>query len=242
MRGFLSSSWRGSWSQRERGAQDEPAKAEAASPKASPTTAVSLGQFVPKENLILYVEFAGLNATETAWKNTAAYRMLSDTPLGVMMEQVSTQLLEKALTLYPNHRLSGAEMVSLIKQSAQKGWVLAIHADPKGAEGSLRGTLVVRKGAGKELKVLSAHTIGWMMGDVKPKVDHKSGRTLAVVPAAAAGAPAAGPAGGWVWWAEKDDLAISFPGSASRRACHRRPRWKNGNRLGPSVGRGPLEA
>jgi hypothetical protein len=196
-------------------AQDEPAKGKVARPKAEPTATVPLGKFVPKENLILYVEFAGLDATAAAWKNTAAYRMLTETPLGVMMEQVTTQLLEKTLSLYPNHRLNASELFSLIKHSVQSGWVLAIHANPKSSDGPLRGTLVVRSAAGKEFRVLSAQTMGWMMGDAKPKGEWKTGRMMVAVPAPAPAAPAAGASAGWVWWAEKEDLVISFPGPSS---------------------------
>ncbi len=212
-------------------AQNEPAKSEAASSPGVPTAPVPLRRFVPKENLILYVEFAGLNATAASWKNTAAYRMLNETPLGAMMEEVTTQLLEKTLSLYPNRKLSGGELLSLVKHSVQSGWVMAIHANPKKADGPLRGTLIVRGAAGKEMRALSARAMGWMMGDVKPKIERNAGRTMVIVPggaapAAAAAAPAAVPAGaaapaaaaaspGWNWWAEKDDLAISFPGPSS---------------------------
>ncbi len=205
-------------------AQNEPAKSEAASSPGAPAAPVPLGRFVPKENLILYVEFAGLNASAASWKNTAAYRMLNETPLGAMMEEVTTQLLDKTLNLYPDHKLSGAELLTLVKHSVQAGWVLAIHANPKSADGPLRGTLVVRGAAGKEMRGLSARAMGWMMGDVKPKIDRSTGRTMVIVPGAApAAAPAAGAAApaaatgspGWNWWAEKDDLAISFPGRSS---------------------------
>jgi len=206
-------------------AQDEPAKDEAASSAVAPSAPVPLGRFVPKENLILYVEFAGLSATTTSWKNTAAYRMLNDTPLGAMMEDVTTQLLEKALSLYPNRKLSGGELVTLLKHSAQSGWVVAIHGNPKSTDGPLRGTVIVRGAAGKEFRTLSARTMGWMMGDVKPRIERKLGRTLVVVPGAApaaatpeTGAAAAAPSAGWNWWAEKDDLAISFPGPTSADA------------------------
>jgi hypothetical protein len=195
-------------------AQSDVAKGEAAKQKVAVagTAASPLGRFVPKENLLLYVEFAGLNAAESSWKNTAAQRMLSETQLGGMMEEVTAQLLDKTLSLSPNKRLSGSELFSLVKHSLQTGWALAIHADPKNSASPLRGTLIVRGGATKEFRALSARTMGWMMGDAKPKIDRKEGRTMVVVPAAAApGSPAGATGDGWAWWAEKDDLAIGFP-------------------------------
>jgi hypothetical protein len=176
---------------------------------------------VPKENLLLYVEFAGLNATAASWNKTAAYRMLNETPLGAMMEEVSTQFLDKTLSLYPNRKLSlsGGEVFSVIKHSVQSGWVLAIHSNSNSSEGPLRGTLILRNAAaGKEFKKLSALTLGWLMGDAKRKPEVKNGRTIVVVSAPEPGIAAAGPSGGWTWWPEKDDLVITFPGTASAEA------------------------
>ena len=55
----------------------------------------SLARYVPKDNLIFYIEFDGLDAHAEAWQKTAAYKMLNNTPLGVMLEEVAAQLLEK---------------------------------------------------------------------------------------------------------------------------------------------------
>jgi hypothetical protein len=196
-------------------AQDQPGKAKTASQKGAAASAVPLGRFVAKENLILYGQFDGLNNTATAWKASAAYRMLNETPLGGIMEQVTTQLLDKTLTLYPEHRLDGAQLVTLIEHAANSGFVLAIHANPKNSENPLRGTLVVRNAAGKDLRALSARAMGWIMGDAKAKPELRDGRTMVIVPPSAAAGSSTGSSPGWVWWAEKEDLVISFPGPSS---------------------------
>ena len=49
------------------------------------TSATPLARFVPRDNLIFYVDFDGLDAHAEAWRKTAAYRMLNQTPLGVML-------------------------------------------------------------------------------------------------------------------------------------------------------------
>ena len=82
-----------------------------------------LARYVPKENLVLYAEFAGLDAHADAWKKTAAYKMLNQTPLGVMLEEVAAQLLDKGMSYLPNRRLSGTEVVTLVKSVAKNGWV-----------------------------------------------------------------------------------------------------------------------
>ena len=85
-------------------AQNLPAPSAATTPAAGPNAA-PLSRFVPKENLICYLEFAGVDAHPESWKNTAAYKMLNETPLGEMLEEVAGQLLDKVLTFFPNHKL-----------------------------------------------------------------------------------------------------------------------------------------
>jgi hypothetical protein len=168
------------------------------------TSVTPLPHFVPRDNLIFYLDFDGLDAHAEAWRKTAAYRMLNQTPLGVMLEEVAAQLLEKPLDSIPNRKLSGAEVVTLVKFMARKGWVLALNANQKGANPFV-GTLVLRGAASKDknIKSIASRLIGTMMGpDPKPKIERKAGRVLVVVPRGAT------PDAGWVWWPEKDDLVI----------------------------------
>ena len=163
-------------------------------------------RFVPRDKLILYVDFDGLDAHAEAWQKTAAYKMLNQTPLGVMLEEVAAQLLDKALESVPNRKLSGAEIVTLVKLMARKGWVLALNANPTGPNPFV-GTLVLRGAAAKdkEIKSITSRLIGTLMGpEPKPRIERKAGRVLVVVPRG----PAAD--GGWVWWPEKEDLVIGF--------------------------------
>lgn len=161
---------------------------------------------MPRDNLAFYVGFDGIEDHAAAWEKTAACRMLNQTPLGVMLEEVVAQLLEKPLEKLPNRKVS-VELVTLAKHMARKGWVLAINTTPKGP-GPLVGTLVLRGASSakdKEIKSISSRLIGMLMGsDTKPRIDRKAGRVMVVVPR--------GPAAdaGWVWWPEKDDLIIGF--------------------------------
>jgi hypothetical protein len=144
--------------------------------------------------------------------------MLNETPLGVMLEEVAGQLLEKVMTFVPDRRLSGAEIVKLVKGVCQSGWILAVHGDPKG--GDLRTTVVVRGAANKankELFAISSQFVGWLMGpSPKFKTERKEGRTVVVLPyASAKPSPGTGKAS-WVWWPEKNDLVIgdAYPACA----------------------------
>ena len=163
-------------------------------------------RFVPRDNLILYVDFDGLDAHSEAWQKTAAYKMLNQTPLGVMLEEVAAQLLDKALESVPNRKLSGAEIVTLVKLMARKGWVLALNANLTGPDPFV-GTLVLHGAAAKdkEIKSITSRLIGTLMGpEPKPRIERKAGRVLVVVPRGSAADA------GWVWWPEKEDLVIGF--------------------------------
>ena len=173
--------------------------------KASPAEIVPLGRFVVKDNLAVYFEFAGLDAHTESWKRTAASKMLMDTPLGGMLEEVASQLLDKALAMFPDRRVTGPEIVKLVKHAVRAGFVIAIHSDPKGAH----LTVAVRGAASKEMRPVSGHLMGWMMGAAaKPKIEHPEGRTLVSVPVASTQDTAGSP---WAWWAEKNDLVICTP-------------------------------
>jgi hypothetical protein len=159
---------------------------------------------VPKENLVCYAEFAGLDARAEAWKKTAAYKMLNQTPLGVMLEEVSAQLLEKGMSVLPNRKLSGSDMVTLVKNLARNGWVFGFNASLKG-NNPIHITLVMRNASNKDTRKLTSGLLGMMMGaDAKAKIDRKAGRPLVVVSTGQ-------PESGWAWWSEKNDLVICQP-------------------------------
>lgn len=54
----------------------------------------SLARYVPRQdNLFCYLEFDGLDAHEAAWKNSSAYRLLNDTKLGPLLDDLAGQVL-----------------------------------------------------------------------------------------------------------------------------------------------------
>ena len=73
-----------------------------------------LARYFPKDNLVFYFEFSGVDAHADAWNKTAAYKMLTETPLGAMLEEVGAQLMDKMLSYSPGHRLDGKDYVALI--------------------------------------------------------------------------------------------------------------------------------
>ena len=188
------------------GSDAAPVKAEKPTPPPGPVDSSPLGRYVPRENLVAYVEFAGLDAHADAWKKTAAYRMLTSTSLGAMLEDVAAQVFDRVLDSAPNRKINGTELVTIIEQMMRRGWLLALNADSTGSK-PLRATIVLRGAVVKENKALFGRLVGSFMSvDSKAKIERKGGRVMVVVPRAE-GAPADT---GWIWWPEKDDLVIGL--------------------------------
>ncbi len=99
--------------------------------QASASETTPLARYFPKENLLFYFEFAGLDSHSSTWNKTAAYRLLNDLPLGVMLEEVAGQLLDRALSFSSNRKLTGPEAVTLIKHVAKSGGAAAFHVKAK---------------------------------------------------------------------------------------------------------------
>ena len=57
--------------------------------------------YFPREDLVVFAEFDGLDAHAEAWKKTAAYRLLNETSTGAMLEQVALQLADRAFRATP---------------------------------------------------------------------------------------------------------------------------------------------
>jgi hypothetical protein len=169
-----------------------------------------LGRYVPRENLVFYVQFDGLDAHADAWQKTAAYRMLNSTPLGVMLEEVAAQLLENLLSRSPDRKLTGAEVVKLVKAVTHKGWVLAVNAT-KDAKAPITGIAVFRGLAAKDQRSLSGRLVGLMMMGRRPQIDRKGDRVL-VRPTNPDGHPTD------FWWTEGDDLVLGASGAGDAGA------------------------
>src|SRR5579875_103423 len=176
-----------------------------------PTGTTPLARYFPKEHLVFYYEFSGLDAHADAWNKTAAYKMLTETPLGEMLETVSAQLAEKLLSYVPGNRLNGKDAVTLVEHAARHGCAMGVHLKPSGKESSgesLAVTVVFRGAASKESREVWARGMRLLManGSGNVRLDKRQGRTMAVI---LASAQATTLEGGRCWWAEQDDLVIS---------------------------------
>jgi hypothetical protein len=84
----------------------------------------ALARFVPSDGLILLLEHNGFGARPDAWRNTAAYKMLNETPLGAMLEDITVQIADRAIQATPGVPVTGKEAVSLLVHLAQKGFAV----------------------------------------------------------------------------------------------------------------------
>jgi hypothetical protein len=91
----------------------------------------NLGRFVPRENLLAYVEFDGLDAHARAWRASAAYKLLNDTKLGALVENLVLQTIALAQQSAPlESRIKGVEVVENAQRIARDGFVMAVSGKP----------------------------------------------------------------------------------------------------------------
>ncbi len=171
---------------------------------ASPTDQPSLARFIPRDDLVVYVEFAGVDSRADAWKQTAAYKMLNDTNLGAMLEEMGTQLVDYGRAKAQGSKVNGAEVVTLIKHALHHGFVFAVNAKHEQPE-PISVALVIRNAARKDSRAVFAKTLLSFQGKAgKAKLATKAGgRSIVVMPSDTK--PES-----WAWWAEKDDVVIAF--------------------------------
>jgi len=183
------------------------ASGQSAKKAAIPTTPADdrpLARYFPRENLVAYVECVGLDQKEAAWHKTAAYKILTETTTGEMLDAMAVQLADKALSYRPNHKVGGSDLVGLFKMMFRLGFAAGVSSDAKGGTPP-SATLVVRGAAAKEHRQAFSRLIGTMTGDLKSILVKKGGRSVVVV---------GDKQNPWVWWGEGNDVVfcLSDPG------------------------------
>ena len=79
----------------------------------------------------LYLEFDGLDAHAAAWNASAAYKLLNETKLGALLEDLASQGIELAQqSVPPAKRIKGVEVVGVLKNLARQGFVFAVAGEP----------------------------------------------------------------------------------------------------------------
>ena len=142
-----------------------------------------------------------LDAHPDSWQKSAAFKLLNETKLGVLLEDLSLQAIEIIQESVPaEKRINGADTVKLAKQIAREGFVLAASGKPPNNSWIV---LVLRHGDRPELKQLLETVFARRSRgtDEEPEPEsgpiQKAGRTLNRLGA------------GGVWWVEKGDLILT---------------------------------
>ncbi len=179
-----------------------PAHAQAPSAEAGKVSKTSLARYVPGQDLMVYLEFDGLDTHADVWKKTAAYKLLNDTKLGALLEDLAVQgigLMQKSTP--PDKQLKPAMVIDLVKHVAQYGGVFAAWAPGRNPQNA-GVVFVARRGDRPDVRqLLEGAAAANFARTGEPEADRapvqKSGRTYHPIDKE----------GGW--WFEKGDLVIS---------------------------------
>ena len=118
-----------------------------------PTT--SLARFVPRRICCFYLEFDGVDAHATAWRTASAYKLLNETKLGVLLEDLASQGIELAQqSVAAAKRIKGAEIVGLHSRSGPTG--ICVRGDRAKCRTTQRVILVLRRADRPEIRRLFA--------------------------------------------------------------------------------------
>jgi hypothetical protein len=178
-----------------------PAHAQEARPVVRDDTgALPLARALPRQDLIFFLQFDGLDAHAGAWKKSAAYNLLNDTKLGALLEDLAAQGAELAQQpVPPGKRVAGASVLELFERIAREGFAFAIWGKaPKGA----RVAVVLRHGEGPRIARLfeaasSAGRPDRAEGNAERDAIPRAGRTLHTLGADG------------IWWLDKGDLILT---------------------------------
>ncbi|MDR3637301.1 MAG: DUF1559 domain-containing protein [Isosphaeraceae bacterium] len=172
-----------------------------------------LARYFPRDDLVVYAEFDGLDAHADAWRRTAAARLLNETATGTMLESVATQVLQRILESDPEIKFTGKETIALAKHAFRRGFAFGINRKGTREKPTCVG-LVLRGAARGEVRALIGRLVaaGNAPATHSESIAKPGGRQVTVVTEQRTprpGQPAPDPQG-FAWWAEGDDLVFSL--------------------------------
>ncbi|WP_205679027.1 DUF1559 domain-containing protein [Aquisphaera insulae] len=155
-------------------------------------------RYFPQKDLIAYLAFDGLDARAEAWNKTAAQKLLNETKLGALLEDVAGQVVTLAQRQTPEEKKVPAETyLKLLKQSARDGFAVGIFGE---APQKTRVALIARKANRPDFT-------GLVESATKP--DEGEGQPAAAPTTTTEKGRTVHSSRGLVWWAEKDDLIFT---------------------------------
>src|SRR5262245_47970924 len=106
-----------------------------------------LARYFPREDLVVYAEFDGLDAHRDAWKKTATYRVLNETTTGAMLEQTLARFLDEVVVSDTGVPARGREVVDLGEHLLRSGFAVGINR--RGGAGLPRSFGIIIRGGAK---------------------------------------------------------------------------------------------
>jgi prepilin-type processing-associated H-X9-DG protein len=182
-------------------ASEDRARGQAAKTRtAGEAVSGAIARYVPRDNLVFFLEFDGLDARSTSWRVSAAYKLLNETKLGSLIEDLVEQVVDLSQQSVPiERRIKAPDAVGQLKRLARDGFGFAVSGT---GPDDTRVIVVLRKGDRPEIRRL----LGALPLAGRPQEDganaaapslRKAGRTL--YPLGRDG----------IWWVEKGDLIVT---------------------------------
>ena len=164
----------------------------------------SLASYVPRRELLLYLESKGFDAQAEAWNKTAACRLLAETKVSALLEEMAIQAIGAYQEAVPTQvAIRGVDAVGALKRVAHRGFVLALFGRPPH---QMRYSLLLNGGDQPEFEAILQALADSRATDpettVKPASIKIAGRTLHRF------------SGDQVWWLEKGTLILTGRPSA----------------------------
>ena len=162
----------------------------------------SPASLIPAENLLLYAEFDGLDAHAEAWHKTAAYRLLTETSTGAMLEDLIVQALSTSL----KGPATPAELLKVVKHLAHAGFTMGTAMSGEEALNTDTTIFVFHKAfSNKEIRPIFARLLQALSKEgTKPMAMTQDGLKMIT---------GEGKGGHYHWWIEatkKEDLILVF--------------------------------
>ncbi len=160
----------------------------------------SLARYVPRQKLAMYLEYEGLDAHPDAWHATAAYKILTETKTGALLEDLARQGLEMAYASADERPpIKAEETIALAKMVASKGGVIGAWGE---APQTPKVVIVVRGGDQPVIRRVIDQAVEHSRKErgqagPAPAPVQKAGRTIHAA------------SGDMTWWFEKGDLVFS---------------------------------
>ena len=111
--------------------------------------APSLGRYIPSKNLVFYFENSGTTLNAATWKSTAFCKLLNDTKLGAMIEDLALKGIGEAVKRSGDAKAPTAqELYGWFQGILKDGFAIGVHS-LGGANGSQPAFVVVLRNASK---------------------------------------------------------------------------------------------